>query len=234
MKRVKEMQAGRYRLVCCYSAVSARDSELSRAAKKKVQSSAQAAMNLKYSYQKCLMKIAANFADGLFIGLSYDDLHLPPNRKAAKKEIKRFITVMRGEYRRRGEEFKYMYCTEGKHGDKRLHHHMICNHIDGARELFDTFWRCGETSVQIIDPLTLQDLAKYFTKEAREDGRKVGERAWTPSNELQCPKVTTRTIPDDMTISPPAGCYVLDSQSFRNEYGAGETAFYILPDDRKT
>ena len=233
MKRVKEMQAGRYVLACCYSAVSKRDSEPARSAKKAVQTSAQAAMNLKYSYQKCLLTIAGNFPDGLFVGLSYDEAHLPPNREAAKKEIRRFITAMRSEYSRRGAAFEYLYCTEWKHGEARLHHHMICNRIEGARELFDSMWGRGAVSVQGIDPLTLQDLARYFTKEARDDKRKVGERAWTPSKGLQRPNISTSMIPDNMTIAPPAGSYILDNPSFRNEYGAGETAFYILPQARK-
>ena len=233
MKRVKEMQAGRYVLACCYTAVSRGDSLTARSEKEKTQTSAQAAMNLKYSYQKCLLTIACNFEKGLFVGLSYDDMHLPPNRDAAKKEIKRFITAMRSEYRRRGAAFEYLYCTEWKHGESRLHHHMICNRIEDARELFDSLWRCGETSVQDIDPLSLQDLAKYFTKEARDDKRKVGERAWTPSKGLRRPEITVSMIPDNMTISPPAGSYILDNPSFRNEYGTGETAFYILPPARK-
>ena len=110
---------------------------------------------------------------------------------------------------------------------------MICNRIEDARELFDSMWGRGAVSVQGIDPLTLQDLARYFTKEARDDKRKVGERAWTPSKGLQRPNISTSMIPDNMTIAPPAGSYILDNPSFRNEYGTGETAFYILPPARK-
>lgn len=219
MKTLKTMTAGRYVLACAYPKIAQKDTPEARSKKKTAQTQAQAAMNLKYSYQKCLLCIAENFPDGFFVSLTYDDEHLSKNRSEAKKNIQRFIRAMRKEYGRYHAVFGYMYSTEGKHGEKRLHHHMIVAPVENAEELYKSMWKNGLADVERVSANEIQALARYFTKEASEDSRKVGERAWTPSKGLRQPITETVTVPDNCGIDPPAGSVLLDRQAYSSEYG---------------
>ena len=69
-----------------YPAPHPRDSRAVRQGKKALSSQAQQMLNFKYAYQKLELLIAANFGEkDLFVTLTYDDDHLPEDRKEALK-----------------------------------------------------------------------------------------------------------------------------------------------------
>lgn len=98
--------------------------------------------NLKCSWRELELTLAANFGskDWVLV-LTYDDDHLPPDKRSADKIFQKLIRRYRAVRRKRGEELRYVYNTEGFHEvrtydwmdadgeleDKRLHHHVVLN-----------------------------------------------------------------------------------------------------------
>jgi len=176
------------------------------------------------------MKMAANFSEGdLFVTLTYDEQHTPASRKDAVACIRAWIRETRSEFRQHGTELKYLYCTENKHGGGRYHHHVIMNHVERAEEFLKAFWVNGCVDIKDIDERRLDELARYFTKEAADTGRKVGQRAWTTSKNLKSPEVETCFVPDNFSISLPPGCQLIENPSMRNYFGEYSYMEYLTP-----
>ena len=87
----KIVVAGPLVMESVYPAVSGRETQTSRGAKRRLSSEAQARMNFKNSRQKLELMLAANFLPGdLVVALTYDDAHLPATRKDAEAKVKAF------------------------------------------------------------------------------------------------------------------------------------------------
>ena len=82
-------------------------------------SPAQQFYNDKCSWKECRLSLAANFARGDWVVTpTYDDAHLPPDRQEADKCLQKFIRRLRAARRKRGEALRYIYATEGLHGEE--------------------------------------------------------------------------------------------------------------------
>lgn len=231
-KRYKEERAGRLVRCVCYTAPLPRDNEKTRAEKSKITSAARAKINLRYSWQKCRLKLAANFEAGdLFVTLTYDNDHLPANRQEAVRCIRKWIKSVRTEYRRYDVKLKYLYCTESRHGEGRYHHHVVMNRTERADEVLQALWSYGFVHIQSIDDQGFEELSRYFTKEAADSGRKVGQRAWTASLNLKEPEVTSMFVPDNFSLSLPPGCRLIENPTMRNYFGEYAYLEYLTPPD---
>ena len=152
-KRLKKQTAGRLVRAVCYTQVLSTDAPRARAEKAKCSTAARRKLNYRFAYQKLQMQLAANFTRrDLYVTLTYDDAHLPPNRKAAKKQVAAFFDRMRRQYRRAGRELRYVYVTQElqSDGSRRLHHHLIIS-ATGAGD-YDTIralWPNGD-NVEIL------------------------------------------------------------------------------------
>lgn len=232
MKRRKTIRAGRLVLTCAYTMIHPSDRPYVRREKRKCSSAARQRMNLKRSAQKLELALAANFGSGdLVLSLDYHDGALPETRPEAVKLLKKFLRQLRDYRRRRGGDLKYIYVTEGLHGDKRVHHHLVINGTGADLEILRSLWPHGSVD---LAPLSLRDgyfaLAEYLTKEPRNGNRTLnGERCWVPSLNLDKPQVESCMIPDDLTLSVPPGAVVLDRDSAQNEYGEFIYLKYLLP-----
>lgn len=232
VKRRKTIRAGRLVLTCVYTMLYPSDAPRVRREKRKLTSAARQRMNLKRSAQKLELLLAANFGpQDLVLSLDYRDDALPATREDAGKLLKKFLRQLRQHRRRRGGELKYIYVTEGLHGDKRVHHHLVINGTGDDLELLRSLWVYGNVD---LARLSIRDgyfaLAEYLTKEPRNGDRDLnGERCWVPSLNLAKPEVDSCTIPDDLTLSVPPGAVVLDSDSMRNEFGEFAYLKYMLP-----
>lgn len=240
--RLKTVTAGRLVYAVCYSQAAAADEKTERAAKRKLSSAARQRLNFRAAWQKLELLLAANFGPAaLFLTLTYDDAHLPPDRKAAQQEVGKFLRALRGQLRRQGRELRYIYVTEEMPdepgGDRRLHHHLVLPAgIDG--ETLRSLWRRG-----LLDAEPLLDgpndsyeaRARYLVKERHPGalGRKTGLRAWVPSKNLRKPEETSELVPDTVTIAAPPGAYVLDRHGEQNSYGSYSYIKYLLPPKRK-
>ena len=233
MKRKKTIRAGRLCLAAVYSVPAVNDQPHVRAAKMRCSSAARQRMNDKRAARRLELLLAANFAPGdLFVTLTYDDAHLPADRAASGRRIKKFLRQLRAVRKARGERTLYLYVTEGAHGDGRLHHHLVLNAVGRDLEELQSLWVDGTVEMDVLGPVSeFAALAEYLTKEPRDGLRSArGARCWTPSLGLARPQGENVPVDDDLTLSAPPGAVVLDSDSMRNEWGEYAFIKYILPE----
>ncbi len=212
---------------------------------------AQQFYNDKCSWRELELKLAANFGGHDFVySLTYDDRHLPPGKTEAGRCFQKFVKKLRGVRKKRGEELRYIYVTEGWHGyssngplsadglmeDRRLHHHVVLNSVGpGDFEEIRSLWEAvggGYIRAEPVDVHYYRELAKYLTKEAREFGRaRPGERTWNKSRNLRKYEVEYIEIPSDsVTLSAPPGAVDYVQFTQKNPYGFADCvgARYLL------
>lgn len=243
-KRLKTVRAGRLVFGVCYSQPMASDGTKARAAKAKCSSAARQALNFRAAWQKLRLLLCCNFGDGdLWVTLSYPDGFLPPNRKAAKKNVQKYIDRLRENRKAAGEDLKYIYNTEelgedGKPG--RLHHHMIIN--SGAAhkdfEVINSLWCFGSANVEIrqlgkheLYSDDFLELAQYMCKERNPEAKtyNVGDRCWCGSKNLERPVETSELVEDNVTVTAPPGAKIIDQDHKSNEFGQYDYIVYLLP-----
>lgn len=229
-KRKKTITAGCIVKTILYTAPEPRDGERARAEKSRMTTAAQKAMNDKTARCRLEMLLAANFVGkDLFITLTYRNADLPTTRAAAVKNVRKFLKQLREHRKARGQVLKYVYTTEEKHGEGRLHHHLVINATERDIETIRSLWPYGD----IIDLVYVRDryydtLARYMTKESVE-GRPVGAQMWTRSRNLEQPVVESCFVPDDTALAVPPGCFVLEREEKATEYGSYSYIKYRVP-----
>ena len=212
---------------------------------------AQQFYNDKCSWRELALILAANFGRGDYVATpTYNDRNLPPGRQEADRCFQRFIRKLRAARKKRGQELRYVYVTEGLHGksedeyfggdgrfeDCRLHHHVVLNGCGpGDLEEIRSLWQGGGyVRIEPVDVHYYRELAKYLTKEPREFGRaKPGEHAWRASRNLRKYETEYIDIPSDsVALSPPPGAVDYVQFSERNPYGFADCvgAWYLLFD----
>lgn len=234
-RRKKVITAGRLVKAVIYTVPQPRDRDHVRAAKSKITTAAQRSLNFRTAQGRLEMLLAANFDNqDLFCTLTYRDEYLPETLAEAKKRIRTFIKLLRQQRRRTGLCLKYIYVTEGKHRDKRYHHHLVINATGPEDlELICSLWQYGEmVDVERIAGHEYIEIARYVTKENAED-KPNGAQMWTRSRNLEQPKVESCFVPDDETIQAPPGAYVLEREEKLNEYGSFSYLKYRLPPERE-
>lgn len=195
------------------------------------QSIVQEKLNIRHAYERLAFILAANFSySDWVLTLTYDDEHLPPNTYAAQKRIKAFNRALRSNRRAFGRPYKYLYVTEGRHGDKRLHHHIVLNHYSGESELLHRLWPDGNLEWERIGKLGHVSLAQYLTKEPMQHGREyVGDRLWTPSRNLEKPRITVERVPDNYRPILPKEAFDVSQDLRENKFGRYYYVDYKLP-----
>lgn len=243
-KRIKTVRAGRLVFGVCYSQALAGETAKARAAKSKCSTQARRALNFRAAWQKLRLILAANFGRGdLWITLTYDDDHLPDNRREAKKRMQLFLDRLRAVRKQAGEALKYVYVTEEllDDGGRRLHHHMVMNAGTARRdfELIRSLWTDG-SNIEIrrlceheLYSDDFLELAQYMCKERNPDAKvyNVGDKCWVSSRNLVRPETNSELVSDNVTIVAPPGARILDQDHKQNEYGSFDYIVYILPED---
>jgi hypothetical protein len=231
-KYLKTIVAGPLVLETVYPAPNPRDSAGVRSGKKALSTIAQQNMNRKYAYQKLELEIAANFGAGdLYITLTYDDEHLPTSRKAALARMKAFWRKLRTARRAQGQELRYLYVTEHRHGEGRWHHHALLNATGDDFDLIRQLWTQGGVefqSIRIDRDRNYETLARYLCKEQRD---KLGLRLWSTSRNLRKPERECHRVSNDTTIVPPSPEYadtLCDTGDVRTPYGQYRFIKYIV------
>lgn len=233
-QRLKRIEAGRLVREALWSTPFPNDTPKARAEKRKFSSAARQRINDRYSWQKLKMLLAANFSGSdLVVTLTYDDDHLPIDREEARKSLKKFLAQLRAYRKDRGEALLYIYCIENKHGDTRLHHHLVLNGTGEDYDLIRSLWTFGSNvEFERVDIFGYEELAKYLTKEPREYGHNnVGARTWVPSLNLQKPTVyPTQWVDGSVRLDPPPNAYILQREVYDNEWGRFAYIEYLLPE----
>lgn len=218
----KIIVAGPLVVECVYPAPNPRDSLGVRQGKKALSSEAQRRMNLKYSYQKLELEIAANFGTrDIYATLTYNDAHLPRSREEALKIIQAFVKRLRTARKEIDQEVRYIYVTEHKHGDGRWHHHILINSTGNDYDLIRTLWGQGNVefkSLRVDREKNYETLARYFCKEQRD---KVGQRLWSGSRNLRKPEKECFRVSNDTPLSPPPNASIVfdDTGDVTTAYG---------------
>mgnify|MGYP001061852876 CR=1 FL=1 len=156
-KCLREIRAGRLGYAILYTQPSIADAPRARAEKSRATTEARQKINLRMSWQQLELLLFSNFGrDDFLLTLTYDQEHLPADRGIAVKRLRRFIPSLRAARRKRGQTLKYVYVTENKHGEGRLHHHMVVNgtgcDLDELRSLWpdmSTFKICARGNLAI-------------------------------------------------------------------------------------
>lgn len=236
-KRLKTITAGRLVSGICYTVATGQDNETERTARRRMSTEAQERINLRRAWQKLEMLLAANFGAGdIHVVLTYNDRHLPVNRQSGIKLLRKFLGLLRRYRKARGQPLKYIYVTEQLSAEGgRLHHHLILNGTGEDVEVLRSLWDNGQVELERLDIWQgYEALAKYLTKEPREIGRaEAGAKAWTSSMGLIKPNVVSEPVPDNVTISAPAGAIILDRREEHNEFGDYLYLKYLLSGRRK-
>lgn len=229
-KRKKTIIAGQLVKTIIYTAPEPMDGKRARAEKSKATTAAQKAMNDKAARGRLEMMLAANFVGyDLFVTLTYRDGDLPPNRAAAVKVLRRFIKALREHRKVRGQELKYIYTTEEKHGEARLHHHLVINGTGADMELIRSLWPYGDViDMEYIGQRDYETWALYLTKES-VTGRPVGAQMWTASRNLKKPIVRSEYVPNDTALAVPVGCHIIEKEERVTEFGSYCYIKYRLP-----
>lgn len=200
----------------------------------------QDAMNVRLAYQRMELLLYANFSpQDLFLTLTYSDDRLPQSYAESQKRIKAFVRRYRAAMLARGRPCPYLYVIEGQHGDKRIHHHLVCEQPLGIEEL-QTLWGEGHCFIERIRDFRylgkrgIPAIALYITKEPRKTGRAaVGRRMWTPSLGLNQPERIDFELPPGQPFTLPEGTVSADDFPFpqRHDFGRCTYSIYnvILP-----
>lgn len=118
------------------------------------------------------LKINANFEeDDLFITLTYKKEERP-TPAMAKRNIKKLLEGLKKEFKKLGEELKYINVTEYK--NKAIHHHLLINHIGGAdvSKMVRKLWQFGRPDFKYLDDTgQYKDLAAYLIKETSKSSK---------------------------------------------------------------
>lgn len=248
-KAIKHIKAGLLHIEVI-GQVPERSGRKPRAARSRPTSAAQVFYNHKCSWRELELQLAANFGErDYFVTFTYDNGHLPRDKASACKDIQRFFRRLRAVRKKRREELRYIYCTEGNHGaqedmclgadkaleDRRLHHHVVLNGCgeDSMEEIRSLWHGGGYVNIEAVNIHYYRELAMYMTKEAREFGRpKPGERSWRGSRNLRSYEVEYVEIPTDgVTLAAPPGAQDYVSFTAENPYGFSPCvgARYLLP-----
>lgn len=227
----KVIVAGPLVVETVYPAPNPRDSVGVRQGKKALSSQAQQRMNLKYAWQKLELLIAANFGiKDLWCTFTYDDEHLPSSRKEANAQMKAFFRKLREARKGKGQELRYIYVTEHKHGEGRWHHHVLINSTGDDFAVIRELWKQGLVdfkTIRINRDLNYETLARYMCKEQRD---KIGLRLWSGSRNLNKPERECWRVSDDTPSAPPKSSPLVfaDTGDVTTAYGHYRYVKYLV------
>lgn len=227
-------EAGPYVDVIVYPISKGRNDKRERGAARSCTTDLRQKLNDRTASAKFRRLIAANFGPrDWVVTLTYSDAVLPSTPERARDGyLKPCVNKLRQAFRDLGgPPLKYMYVTEGLHGDKRLHHHIILPDTAGIKALVKQCWTNGYVNFERISSRGYETWASYLTKEPRKTGRRrVGDRMWTPSLGLNKPEVITYEVPDDFRFEPPPGVHIARNEDLQTEWFCCQYVSYYKPD----
>lgn len=234
MKSKKTIVAGPLVLEAIYPRGFGGEAPTTRAGKRRLSSEAQQRMNVKYSYQKLELMLAANFMPGdLVVTLTYDDEHLPGSRAQAIAGLKEFRRRLKAARAKTGKPLRMIWATEDAFGAGRWHHHCVINAVGEDFSSLRELWPGGSdieiAKLRIDKDHTYEALARYLCKEARDKPRC---RSWSTTRGLRKPQVEICTVDDDTPLQAPRGAQVYEDAASRNEFGSWRYIKYLAPDWR--
>lgn len=221
--------------LCQFPRAASRERIIVRTAKRKLSDEAQQRANIKYSWQKLMFRLAANFGPGdLVVTLTYDDDHLPETRSKARAHLKAFRAKMTKSRQARGKDFVAIYATEHLHSstwikeDRRWHHHIVINAACDDYEEIRKAWPYGANveihRFKLNKELSYETLARYMAKERGETSR---SHVWDCTRNCHKPEIESFQVADDEKLTVPDGATHVRYESKETYYGRYDIVSYI-------
>ena len=171
------------------------------------------------------LKINANFGeDDPFITLTYRKDERPTPEEA-KKNIKKLLDALRKEYRKIGEELKYINVTEYK--NKAIHHHVLINHIEGqdVSKMVRKLWQFGRPDFKYLDDTgQYKDLAAYLIKETSKTYKENKENDGGHKQRYSCSRNLIMPTPKTEVIKK-AQKWLVDPKPIKGYYIDKDTVY---------
>lgn len=238
MRRRKLRTAGLLVQVVDYPQPAPREPAAVRAQHRKLSTKAQQLMNVKYSWQKLMWRIAANFAPGdLIITLTYDDAHLPRDRKQALARLKQFRANMSKAMKAKGREFVAVYSTEHLHSsswvpeDGRWHHHVVMRATGDDFRTILAAWPYGNEieihKFEISKDRNYETLARYMAKERQDT---ANAHVWGCTRNCRKPEEESFPIAEDAQIVIPENAIFSQRELKETIYGRYEFVTWLGSD----
>lgn len=127
------------------------------------------------------------YKNDYFSCLTYKVEERPPDMKAAKKDWRNALDIIRREYKKRGEQLFWMRNIEvGTKGA--WHIHLIINRIPDTDIILKKAWKKGKIVNQLLyEQGEYKELAAYITKTPKTDNR-LKEADFAPSRNMPLPE----------------------------------------------
>ena len=157
---------------------------------------AQERKNYKRQEKKLTRLINTNFKENDYhVVLNYKKEERPATIEDMKNDMRQFLKSLRGVCKKNDIDLKYIYVAErGKKGA--LHFHMVINKIDPG--ILTSIWKKGRVNIHMLDNTgQYKDLAAYllkFTKEHKQEAKKLSGKAWSSSRNLKKPLIIKKII----------------------------------------
>lgn len=151
--------------------------------------------NARNAIDKLTWLINANFADGDFhMVLTYKGEK--PSPEQAAENLRKYLRKLRAEYKKAGEELKYIWVTE--YQSSRIHHHVLLNKFDTT--VLTELWEHGTNHfTPLYSTGDYSKLATYFVKETEKTYKDnfIGGKRWNSSKNLVKPKIEKEVVEAD-------------------------------------
>lgn len=197
--------------------------------------------NEKLANDRLRRLVNCNFSENdLHVVLTYEK-DKRPIPKDMIKYTKKFFTSLRGEYKKQGQELKYIYvsgivdkdynsdeCENYKHKEVAPHHHIIINEI--GYKIITKLWRYGRVMIYPLDGSgDYINLANYFLEHTKNNFRDIDspiKKRWSCSRNLKKPKVTKEQVRSSSWREYPKAKegYIIITDSVK--YGVSEITGY--------
>ena len=150
-------------------------------------------INQRDAERKLARMMRANFRDGDFmIDLTYA---CPASASDARKDLKKYLRILRKIWRAEGAELKYIYTEETGKKSGRVHFHLVLNAGPLGRDDLEGLWSHGYANARRLrmDETGVSGLADYIAKKGKSrKPAELGKRRWSCSKNLSRPKPETR------------------------------------------
>lgn len=151
-------------------------------------------VNQRNKEKKCRRKLRTYFdVNDYFVTLTYAREARPPDLKQAKKDFAQCIRKLRAEYKKCGQELRWIRNIEvGTKGA--WHVHLVINRIPDADIMLRRAWTKGRVTHQLLyERGEFRELAAYITKSPKTESR-LKESDYSCSRNMPLPEPEKKVI----------------------------------------
>lgn len=210
-----------------------------RSSRRKATPEEMARANLRQKQRNTQILIMNNFGEyDYWVTLTYKRDKRPEDMRQCKQQFRKFISQVRKEYKKRGEDLKWIRNIEkGSRGG--WHIHLIVNRIRETDLIIRKAWQHGGVHQALMyQEGGFRKLAEYLSKVVKgrdhETGEDIRESSYSTSRNLIRPPVHKKAMSgksfEGRKIKIPAG-YYLDQESLYegvNAYTGYPYRYYTL------